>query len=286
LTNLKIPENILLFGLTGFGNDVLKALNELNEVNVKAVFTTLYKNPFPYYPEQQINELCKQLNIECFHGINVSSDEGIRLIQSLQPDMIIVSTFKQIIKSDVIKIPKLGIINIHPSLLPKLRGPSPVENAILNGDEVTGVTFHYLTDEIDSGNILLQKKVRIRKTDTNGLLRKKLSDLAAKMVPELMQLFSSGVIPVGTPQDTSLSSQALRPKPEDVFIENCKNVQEISRKIRALNPHPGTSILIDKKRIPINRFRFIDKSIPLGIYRKKTYIDFFIDSKGIRLYTT
>lgn len=276
--------NIILFGLTGLCNDILKALLRINDIKINAVFTISYKNSFPYYREQQLRELCSELNITCFEDISVSSNEGINLIQTFNPDMIIVSTFKQIIKPDVIKIPRLGIINIHPSLLPFFRGPNPVENAILKGKKTTGITFHYLVDKIDAGNILLQKKIRVKKTDTNGTLRKRLSILASTMIPELMGIFKSGIKPEGKKQNERLASYAPKPKPEDGFLENCETIKEIDLKLRALNPYPGTSILLNGNRISVNRFAVLDKNNSAKMAQMGDYIDFFIDSKEIRLY--
>lgn len=275
---------IVLFALPGFGNMVLEALLKDARVSVKAVFTVKYENPFPYYKERQLVDLCNERGVNCYHGVKVGSDEGIELLRQLSPDLIIMATFKQILNENVMQLPPLGVINFHPSLLPRYRGPCPTNTALLNDDKFTGVTIHYVTEKLDEGNILLQKSTIIAETDNDGQLRQKLARLAGESIPELVGMFTGIAHPSGTPQDHSLASLAPKPTVEDGYLELAADIETIRRKMRAFNPLPGTSVLVQDKRIAVDRFELIQASRPDGLYESDEAINLIINSQAIRLY--
>jgi methionyl-tRNA formyltransferase len=275
--------NTVLFALTGFGNTVLKALLKNSRVNVKAVFTVKYEKPCPYYEEQQLIDLCKERDVLCYHGISVNSAEGISLLQKLFPDLILVSTFKQILKENVLDIPPLGVINFHPSLLPQYRGPCPTNAALFHDERVTGITVHYVTQEVDQGSILLTRPMAIDDICNDGQLRRELAILAGNMVPEVIELFRDHIKPLGAPQEKSISRPAPRPTVEDGYLELAGDVDTIRRKLRAYNPLPGTSILIGERRIPVDRFELFQDSRPDGVHEGQSTIDLIVGSRGIRL---
>lgn len=276
--------NIVLFSLTGFGNTVLEALLKDNRVNVGAVFTFKYDNPCPYYQERQLIDLCIEHKVTCHHDISVNSNEGISLLQKLSPDLILVATFKQILKENVLSIPPLGVVNFHPSLLPKYRGPCPTSAVLLHGEKVTGITIHYVTKEVDKGNILLERSILIDDVFNDGQLRQELAKLAGNMVPEVIDLFFDFTKPAGKSQKKNLSSLAPRPTPEDGNIHSTDDIDTIQRKIRAFNPLPGTSILIDDRRIFVDRFELFQDNRSDGLYEKKNTIDLITNSRGLRLF--
>ena len=275
---------VVLFALTGFGNPVLKALLETANVHVEAVFTVKYENPFPYYKERQLVDLCNERGVNCYYGVKVCSDEGLELLRKLSPDLIMMATFKQILRENVIQIPPLGVINFHPSLLPRYRGPCPTNAALLNDEKITGVTIHYATEALDEGNILLQRSIDIREIENDGQLRQKLSNLAGELVPECIGYFVGLTPPVGMPQDHNLASFAPKPTIEDGYLELTTSIEIIRRKMRAFNPLPGTSILVRGNRIAVERYDLLDAIMPDGIYENTKSIDISIDSQVIRLY--
>lgn len=276
--------DIILFALTGFGNPVLEALLNETRVNVQAVFTIKYDTPFPHYPERQLLELCQEKQIVCYHNVKVGSEEGIELLRKHAPDLIVVATFKQILKRNVITLPPLGIVNFHPSLLPRYRGPCPSNAALLNDDAVTGVTAHYVTEGLDEGDILLQRPIAIREQDNDGLLRQRLAALSGEMIPELVDLFSGFTKPIGKSQDHALASLAPKPTIEDGFIEPSADIEDIRKKMRALNPLPGTTIRVGAKRIPVDRYDLSTDSRLDGLYESETAVDIVRASHAIRLY--
>lgn len=276
--------DVILFALTGFGNPVLEALLKDNRVNLQAVFTIKYDTPFPHYAERQLLELCQEKQVVCYHNVKVGSEEGIGLLHKHSPDLIIVATFKQILKRNVITLPSLGIVNFHPSLLPHYRGPCPSNAALLNDDAVTGVTVHYVTEGLDEGDILLQRFLDIGEQDNDGILRKKLARLSGEMIPELVDLFSGFTKPIGISQAHAAASLAPKPTVEDGYLESTSEIENIRRKMRALNPLPGTSIQVGAKRIPVDRFDLSTDSRLDGLYESETAVDIVRASHAIRLY--
>lgn len=276
--------NIVLFALTGFGNTVLEALLKDARVQVGAVFTVKYDNPFPYYSERQLIELCGERGVDCYHGVNVRSREGIGLVRKYTPHLIIVATFKQILDEAILGLPPLGVVNFHPSLLPRYRGPCPTGAALYNDEKVTGVTLHYITEKLDQGDILLQRSIAIGKADNDGQLRQRLAKLAGEMAPEMIGMFANFTKPAGTPQDHRLASAAPRLTAEDGYLERATDIDSIRRKIRAFNPFPGTSILLGDRRVAVDGFELCQDGGPDGLCESNSTIDLTIDSRTIRLH--
>lgn len=277
--------NVILFALTGFGNPVLQALLVDSRVNVASVFTVKYDAPFPYYEEQQLLDFCNQRGVICHHGIKVGSDAGIALLRSYAPDLIIMATFKQILRQNVLDLPRFGVVNLHPSLLPLYRGPCPSQAALLNDEKETGVTAHYVTELVDEGNILLQRSLVIDQTDNDGQLRQKLASLAGEMIPEVVDLFQDFTKPAGIPQNHHLASLAPKPVIEDGYLEFIPDVNEIRRRVRALNPFPGTSISVAGQRVAVDKFELFEAaSGEDGFYLYDDYVDVILRRQSIRLF--
>ena len=276
--------NVVLFALTGFGNTVLEALLRDFRVKVGAVFTIKYDNPFPYYSERPLLDLCDERLVLCCHGVKVCSDEGIGLLRQLSPDLIIVATFKQILRENVLSLPPLGVVNFHPSLLPRYRGPCPTNAALLNDEKVTGVTVHYVTEELDEGDILLQRSITLSGVENDGHLRQRLARLAGEMIPELIGMFAGFTKPAGTPQGHGLAGLAPKPTVDDGYLELATDIDTIRRKMRAFNPLPGTSVLIGDRRVAVDRFDLFQDDRPSGLYEHNNAIDLIAGSQAIRLY--
>ncbi|MBE7474432.1 MAG: methionyl-tRNA formyltransferase [Anaerolineales bacterium] len=275
---------VVLFALTGFGNPVLEALLQEPRVKVAAVFTVKYDQPFPHYEERQLLELCHERGVTCYYGVRVSSDEGIALLRQHSPDLIIVSTFKQILQENVLSLPRLGVVNFHPSLLPRYRGPCPSNAALYNDEPVTGMTIHYVTDKLDEGNILLQRSLPITATDNDGRLRQKLAKLSGELIPELVDMFANFTKPAGEPQDHRLASFAPKPTEVDGYLEPTAGIDTIRRQMRAFNPLPGASILVGERRVAVDRFDLFRDNRPNGLYETNDAIDVIHASQAIRLY--
>lgn len=160
-----------------------------------------------------------------------------------RPDLGVIAYFGRIIPKDILVIPKKGFINAHPSLLPRWRGPSPIQNTILAGDTTTGITIHLTTDKVDAGVILAQKKIAVSPTDTCRTLTLKLAEEGAKLlVDTIPKLINGKVIPIS--QDESKATYTKIIKKEDGLIDLSKDPEYIEKVVRAYDPWPGTYIKV------------------------------------------
>ncbi|MBU2634871.1 methionyl-tRNA formyltransferase, partial [Patescibacteria group bacterium] len=160
---------------------------------------------------------------------------------------VIVASYGKIIPKKILEIPKYGCLNVHPSLLPKYRGPSPIQTTILNGDKKTGVTIILMDEKIDHGPIISNSKFEIRNSKlTYGELNVKLAKLGVKLLIETIPKWIRGEIKI-KPQDHSKATYTKILKREDGKIDWSKSAQEIERQVRAFNPWPGTFTFIKHK---------------------------------------
>ena len=179
-------------------------------------------------------------------------NELLEIIKKLQPDLAIVAAFGMLFPKEILAVPKYGFINIHPSLLPKYRGPTPIQTAILNGDEKTGVSLFLIDEKMDKGKIIANSKLQIANSDNYESLMRKLAELGADLLIETLPDFVVGKI-TPLPQNELQATYTKKFSTQDAYIEpkDLEEAQEkggdkaveIDRKIRALNPEPGTFTL-------------------------------------------
>jgi methionyl-tRNA formyltransferase len=167
-----------------------------------------------------------------------------------EPDLIVVAAFGMILPKEVLELPKYGCLNVHPSMLPRYRGPSPVATAILEGEERTGVTIMLMDAGMDTGPILKQREVPIKNDDTTGSVDLKLSRIGAEMLIETIPLWVQGQI-VPQPQDKSKATYSRMITKEDGEIEWRLSTVELWRRIRAFEPWPGCYTIWNGKRIKL-----------------------------------
>ncbi len=178
------------------------------------------------------------------HGITVhqpsslGSPAEVERLRSLSPEVIVVASFGQILPQRVLEIPPLGCLNIHPSLLPRHRGPSPIAGAILAGDEESGVTIMLMGRGLDTGPIIAQERMPISPQDTTGLLSAKLAQLGAGLLEETLPRWSSHEL-VPNPQDEGSATYTRLISKEDGLIDWQMSAQELERRVRAFQPWPG-----------------------------------------------
>jgi methionyl-tRNA formyltransferase len=159
-------------------------------------------------------------------------------LADLSPEVIVVAAFGQLLPQSILNIPPFGCLNVHPSLLPKYRGPSPVVAAILNGDETTGVTIMLMDKGFDTGPILAQQQIAVSPEDTTGTLSAKLAQIGADLLMQTLPLWlSRGLIP--QPQDDNLASYSKPITKEEGEIDWHLEAIELWRKVRAFQPWPG-----------------------------------------------
>jgi methionyl-tRNA formyltransferase len=167
-------------------------------------------------------------------------------IKDLKPDLGIVVAYKQIIPKDILSIPKYGFLNIHPSLLPKYRGPAPIQTALLNGDKKTGVTIILIDAEMDHGKIVSNINYQIKDNIIFEELSNDLAELSAELlIATIPKYINKEIQP--KEQDESKVSFTKIIKKEDGEIDLSKSAQEIERQVRAFNPWPGSFFFLKKK---------------------------------------
>jgi methionyl-tRNA formyltransferase len=165
--------------------------------------------------------------------------EAMEGLRAWHPDLIVVAAFGQILRQEVLDLPKFGCLNIHASLLPRWRGAAPIQAAILGGDAKTGVTIMKMDADVDTGPMLLQRAIPILPDDTAGSLFGKLSHLGAELLLEILPDYLAGQLqPV--PQDDSKATYAPMLKKEDGRLDFNRPAEELARRVRAFNPWPGT----------------------------------------------
>ena len=175
---------------------------------------------------------------------------AIEELASLRPEVGVAVAYGQILPPEVLEIPPKGLLNIHPSLLPRLRGASPISAAILNGDPESGVTIIRMDPGMDSGPILAQRSLPIHDTDTTATLSDHLATLAAGLLAETLPRWLAGDIEPA-PQDDSLATKAPPLKKEHGRIDWALPAVDIWRRVRAYNPWPGAQTTLDGEPLRI-----------------------------------
>lgn len=190
----------------------------------------------------------QKLGLTVFQPEKLNAPESLKVIAEAHPDVLVVVAYGRILKEQCLAIPPKGCINVHPSLLPKYRGPTPVQHAILNGDEVTGVTTMFMDVGMDTGDIILQREVPISPDDTAGTLSEKLSIVGAEVLVETLNLLEQGCAP-RIPQDLSKATYAPILPSEVAHLDFSQPAKRLRNLIRALNPKPGAFAFFRGKRV-------------------------------------
>lgn len=232
---------IIFMGTPAFGVPILEEL--IKNYDVVAVVCQ---------PDRGVLSPIKKLALE--KNIAVYQPEKIKeefdFIIKLKPDLIVTCAFGQIVNWDIIKAPKYGCINVHASLLPKLRGGAPIHRAIINGDYKTGITIMKMVERLDAGPILTQREIPIEETDNVGILHNKLSLLGKELLMETIPLLVEGKITPKIQEETG-ATFASNIKREDEKIDFSKSSRQVFNLIRGLNPFPGAYTILETKIIKV-----------------------------------
>ncbi len=169
---------------------------------------------------------------------SINAPTAVEDLRELQPDLLVVAAYGQILSPQVLAVPTFGAINVHASLLPKYRGAAPVAHAILQGERETGVTIIRMTPQLDAGEILSQRAVPILPTDTAGSLEARLAELGAELAVEVVRQYEAGSPPPGTPQDPTQVTKAPKIRKEFGLIDWSQSPEYLERFVRAMQPWP------------------------------------------------
>ena len=242
---------VLFMGTSPFAVPSLKILLAKGE-NIVGVFTQ------PDKPQGRglkikvspIKGVALENYLPLFQPVKINRDESVEIIKSLSPDLIVVAAFGQIISQRILDIPKFGSINVHASLLPKYRGAAPINWVIIQGEKETGVTTMLMDKGLDTGNILLQRKLEIFPEENAGELHDRLAFLGAEVLRETVgRLRQGGLTPFK--QEESEASYAPTLKKEDGVIDWEKPAEKIYDHIRGMNPWPGAFTYLEGKILKV-----------------------------------
>jgi methionyl-tRNA formyltransferase len=201
--------------------------------------------------------LARKYKIKDIKAKSVNSEEFFKKALKLQPDIILVGSWSEILNKRIINMPRLASVNCHPSLLPKYRGPNPYLETIRNGEKTTGVTFHLMSEKLDRGAILMQQRIDITQDDTGGSLRNKCVFLARGMVHELLGGLREGTtMPIE--QNEKQASYYPRIKLIDTIIDWNKDADLIHNTIRGMNPWQHCFFLHDNHILQVNESKIVD----------------------------
>jgi methionyl-tRNA formyltransferase len=242
---------IIFMGTPNFAVPILKSVNESKHKILK-VYTQppTKKNRGLKIQNSSVHICANELNIPVRHPISLKDNDEIEYIRKLNPDVVIVVAYGQILPEKLLKIGKILFINIHASLLPKWRGAAPIQRAIMNMDHESGISIMKIVPKLDSGPVLLKSKIKIFQDTTYEELAKKMSKLGSKLILDALKLLEEKQA-IFIEQDESEVSYAKKIQKSECKINWNKNANEVIAKINALNSNLGSWFEINGNRIKI-----------------------------------
>lgn len=227
---------------------------------VEAVFTQPDKPKGRGYTmtPPPVKVCAENLGIKVFQPSTLKDGEAYEILKNIAPDAIVVVAYGKILPKNILNLPKLGCINVHGSLLPKYRGAAPIQWAVLNGEEQTGVTTMFMSEGLDTGDMLLKSKTEIDKNETAGDLHDRLSRMGADLITETLAKLEAGEL---TPekQDDEDSCYASMLDKSLCPVDWSKTAQQVHNKVRGLNPWPIAVSSVNGKKVKIYKTRVLDK---------------------------
>lgn len=197
-----------------------------------------------------VKQLALENDIPVMQPLKASSEESVAEIASYDPDIIVVAAYGQILRENLLNLPKYRCINVHASLLPKYRGASPIQWAVINGDEESGISIMYMEKGLDTGDVILQKSLKLAPDETAGTLHDRLGELAGPVLLEAMDMIEKGTAdPI--PQDDSKSTYVSMLDKSMGELDFTRSSEELERLIRGLIPWPGAFTYINGKMLKI-----------------------------------
>ncbi len=256
---------IVYMGTPDFAVPALEKLAQSPDYTVAAVFTQpdKPKGRKMVMTPPDVKVCAEKLGIPVFQPSSMRSEEAYNSLKELNPDVIVVAAYGQILPKAVLDLPKFGCVNIHGSLLPKYRGAAPIQQSVLDGEKVTGVTTMLMDVGLDTGDILLKAETEIGENETAGELFDRLAVLGGELIVETLDKLKKGEI---TPQkqDESLATHTSKISKELCPIDFNKSAFEVHNKVRGLNPWPVAVTEIAGKTVKVYSSRVSDMSGAAG----------------------
>jgi methionyl-tRNA formyltransferase len=187
--------------------------------------------------------LAESVGITVLQPTRVRRPEALNQIAELRPDLIVVAAYGQILPRSLLEMPTVACLNLHASLLPRHRGAAPIQSSILAGDATSGITVMYVSEGLDSGDILLQKSLPVRRRETGGSLHDRLAKLAPEALKSALEMLIRGEAP-RVPQVEDQATYAGKLDRDSGLVHWTDSCWQIDRQVRAMNPWPGAYTLV------------------------------------------
>ncbi|HOG62146.1 MAG TPA: methionyl-tRNA formyltransferase [Sedimentibacter sp.] len=250
--------NVIFMGTPGFAVPTLEKLHE-SKHNLVLVVTQPDKpsGRGKKLKKSEVKETAEKLGLNIFQPDKIKKQENIDLLKSYNPDVIVVVAYGQILNKEILTLPKYGCINVHASLLPKLRGAAPLNWALINGETKTGITTMQMDVGLDTGDMLLKSEVEIDENINVGELHDILMHKGAELLIETLDKLEKNEL---TPQkqDDSLSSYAPILNNENRKINWNLPAKSIHNLIRGLSPWPAAYFTLDEKTVKVYSSSYIN----------------------------
>ncbi|MEE3438370.1 MULTISPECIES: methionyl-tRNA formyltransferase [Ruminococcus] len=249
--------NVVFMGTPDFAVPSLENIAKVH--NVQAVFTQPDKpvGRKMILTPPDVKVCAEKLGIPVYQPVKLKDSDSYEIIKELNPDVIVVVAYGQILPENILNIPRYGCINVHGSLLPKYRGAAPIQWSVLNGDKVTGVTTMYMEKGLDTGDILETKKYEIGINDTAGEVFDTLAEMGGKLILDTLEKAEKGELhPIK--QDDSKSSYAKMLDKSMCNIDFAKTNLQVHNQVRGLSPWPVASTKLNGKVLKIFETRLAD----------------------------
>lgn len=204
-----------------------------------------------------VKQKALELGLCVVQPVKASDPAFIEQVRQLDPDAIVVAAYGKILRPALLEIPKYGCINIHGSLLPNYRGAAPIQWAVYNGDQESGLTIMKMAEGMDTGDILLQKRIRLDPEETGGSLFDRLSQMSGPLIVEALDKLEKGEL---TPvkQNDSLATTAPMLSREMSLLSFDKPAKQLEQKIRAFDPWPGTYTMLGNQKLKILKAKAVE----------------------------
>ncbi|MGB9826688.1 MAG: methionyl-tRNA formyltransferase, partial [Desulfofundulus sp.] len=211
-----------------------------------------------------VKQVALHMGLPVLQPVRVRDAAFVEQLKQLEPEVIVVAAFGQILPPSILYLPPRGCINIHASLLPRYRGAAPIHRAIMNGERETGVTIMLMDEGLDTGDILLQQPVAIGEADNAGVLHDRLAQLGAELLLQTLNLLEKGLLHA-QPQEDSLATYAPPLTLQDEIIDWERPARDLYNQIRGLDPWPGARTWWGERVFKIWRAGLKEAAVPGGV---------------------